>query len=68
MRLEENWTVRPDGDSERVMPATHRNMAPRDSAFYKNGRESEADGPEPDAAEQAADGWVVWSIMRAYND
>lgn len=63
MPFEENWTPRPDSDSERAVPATVRKMAPWDSDFHRNGRR-----PESDAAELAADEWIVGAMMGLYND
>lgn len=74
MRTEENWTPCPDCDSDRVVPATYRNMAPWDSVFFTNGNWPGAEVPaaEADVAEPMADGradnWVVRSVMQHYND
>jgi hypothetical protein len=74
MRVEEDWTPCPDCDSDRVVPATYRNMAPWDSAFAQDGHmpESVLPASEVDAGEHTPDGegagWIVSALMRHYND
>lgn len=72
MRVEEDWTPCPDCDSDRVVPATYRNMAPWDSAFARGGHLMDPEATTAEAREQASDGkavdWLVWALMEHYND
>ncbi len=74
MRVEENWTPCPDCDSDRVVPATYRNMAPWDSAFAQDGHipDSVLPASEVNPSEHTPDGedarWIAWAMMRLYND
>ncbi|MFQ5859595.1 MAG: hypothetical protein ACE5LU_28695 [Anaerolineae bacterium] len=74
MRIEESWIPCPDCDSDRVVPATHRNMTPWDSAFARNTHRpgDEVPASKVEAAGQPTDGeasaWIAWAMMRRYND
>lgn len=82
MHFEEKWTARPDSDSDRVVPATYRNMAllrqAQETAWdsisvgQRHRPDAEMPASEVDAAEQMsddrADDWIVQSLMRHYND
>ena len=74
MRVEEDWTPCPDCDSDRVVPATYRSMAPWDSAFAQDEHliDPEAATADAEANERARDSktvdWLVWALMEHYND
>jgi hypothetical protein len=72
MRVEENWTLCPDCDSDRVVPASFRDTAPWDSPFARDGHRPDAEIPgfEVDAGEIMSndEAWVGWALMRHYND